>query len=145
MNARLPGATAHPPTRGLRVLKRMQRSQGARRPTPVMSLRRKVLPFPSTTFTVSGRQLCGNTYTRVSLKFRGKKTGEKIKKVYKISCLGDKGSCSTFLIKILGALIQLSWHNSNATHVNSYMINHQLSNSLRVRANGKISNHSIRM
>ena len=102
------GPTACPPTRGLPGPRANAVLPGAGRPTPVMSLQRKVLPFPSTTSTVSVRQSCGNTYTRVTLKFRGKKTGAKTKKVYKISCLGDKGRCSTFLIKILGALIQLN-------------------------------------
>lgn len=57
-----------------------------------------------------------------------------------------KGGVKGAFVKILGALIQLSKHyNSNPTYLNSYTTNHQLNHSIKIRANGKFSNHCIRM
>lgn len=57
--------------------------------------------------------------TRVSLKFRGKKTGRG-GRFMRLVVLGT-GEVGAFFVKLLGALIQLNKHNSNATHVNSYI------------------------
>lgn len=108
----------------------------------IYTLERKALTFPSPIFTQSvWNDSGGNTHR--SLKFRGRKI--ETKWLCKISCpCGGWGGA--FLVKILGALIQSNYrNNSNATCLNSCTINHQLSSSIKVRANGKISNHSIRM
>lgn len=64
-----------------------------------------------------------------------------------ITCVAlGRGRVKGAFVKILGALIQLSKHyNSNPTYLNSYATNHQLNHSIKIKANGKISNLCVRM
>lgn len=64
------------------------------------------------------RQSCGYTHNTCFSEIQRKKNWVG-GKVYKISCFGDGGGGR--FVKVLGALIQLNKHNSNATHVNSYI------------------------